>query len=825
MAGAHPTRLLETLAQDFRYGVRLILKNKTVTFVVVLSLALGIGANAAIFSLINTYLLRSLPVKEAQDLVSIFTNERESPGNLEVSHLNFIDFREQNQVFSDMLAYAPVALSLTGGEQAERINGQIVTGNYFDLLGVRATVGRTFLPEEDKVPGGHPVAVLSHSFWESRYGSDRQVVGKTIRLNRNEFTIIGVASPDFRGTDLGKGPDLWVPMMMYPQVSPGSDRYNTRRVLFLSMIGRLKPGVNIQQAQAAMTNLAGQLEQAYPDDNEGRGVRLIPLLEARMDPDGEGTLYRVSGLLMGIVGIVLLISCANVANLLLARSSARYKEIAIRLAIGASRARLIRQLLTESVLLSLVGGLVGLFLAWIGKDLLWSLSPLGIGAGEVEPEIEGRVLLFTFLISILSGVIFGLVPSLQASKPDIVAALKGEIRKSPRRSLIFGLQKSMVIFQVMLCMVSLVCAGLFLKSLRNAQAVNTGFEKENILMVSFDLGLEGYDKTKGQMFYQQLVENVQRLPGVKSAVIASDRPFGEGFYRTVYAGEQVLANSSAKGTLVRRNVVGPEYFETLGIPLVRGRNFSKTDAMDAPKVVVINEAMADYFWPNVDAVGQKLKLYGDQQYREVVGITKNTNINRLGEEPRPYLFLPLLQDYPAESTLFIHTTSSPRGILTAVRREANLLDSGLPLLNVQTLQDLIEETLSTARTGAMLLGAFGILALLLATIGIYGVVAYSVSQRTREIGMRIALGAQNSHVIKLVLVQGMIPIIAGVVFGVFVSLNLTRLITNLLYGVSALDPATFGVAALALIVVSLLASYLPARKATKIEPLRALRLE
>ena len=818
---------METLLKDARYGLRMLLKSPGFTIVALLSLALGIGVNTAIFSMVSGFLFAPLPVDQPGQLVSIFTTDVKNPGPLPTSHLNYIDYREKNEMFTDVLGYTFAGVSFSGGAgETKQLFAEVVSGNYFDVLGVKAENGRTFLPDEDKTPGAHPVVVLSYSSWQRDFGGDPSIIGKTVSLNRHDFGVIGVAPKDFTGTDLGGGPDLWVPMMMHDQIQPGFDWYNTRRGLFIAMLGRLKPGINVSQAQAAMTTLGSQLEQEYRKDNEGRNVRLVPLLTARKDPTGDGQVMLTSSALMGVAAVVLLIACANVTNLLLARATRRKREIAIRLALGASRARLIRQLMTESLLLALAGGAVGFLVAVWSKDVLRSLVPFGFGPNPQQSAgIDPRVLIFAFVISVLSGVLFGLVPALQASKADLVPTLKGEITMPVgSRGFRFNLRKALVVAQVGLSLFALITAGLFVRSLQKAQGVNPGFNAENVVLMAFDLGREGYTEAQGKNFHRQVVERIRALPGVLGATIARDRPFGGGFSRSVFI-EGQEPPPGGRGVLVQTNNIAPGFFETLGISLLRGRDFAETDSPQSTKAMIINEAMANRFWADQDPIGKRLKLFGDQDYREVVGIVADSKYNSLTEPRRPFMYIPLLQEYAPQVNLHVRTSGDSKGMVAALRGEVQAIDPSLSVLNVETLTDRIHQSLGGERTQATLLGAGGVLALILAAIGLYGVMSYSVAQRTREIGIRMALGAGRGNVMGLVLKQGVTLVSAGVVLGLGAAFAVTRLLASLLFGVSAADPITFAGTSAVLLFVALLASYVPARRATKVDPIIALRYE
>jgi macrolide transport system ATP-binding/permease protein len=816
---------MENLLKDIRYGFRVLLKSPAFTIVAVLSLALGIGANTAIFSIVSSFVFAPLPVEQADRLVSIFTSDAKNPGNLPTSHLNYIDYRDKNDALTDVAAFTFSPISFSNNNQSKQIFAFVTSGNYFDVLGARAISGRTFSPDEDRTPNTHPVVVLSYAFWQRELGGDPDIIGKPLTLNRHPFNVIGVMPRDFTGTVVGFVPDLWVPMAMHEQVQPDFDWYNERRGLFLFMIGRLKPETSLEQAQSSMTMLGTQLEQGYPKENTGRNVKLIPLLEARTNPNGQGQLMLITIVLMATAGIVLLIACANVANLLLSRATARRREFAIRLAIGASRRRLIRQLLTESLLLSIISGAVGFLVALWTRDILWSLT-FGAGGGANSPEVrlDSRVMIFTVVVTILSGLVFGLVPALQAAKPDLVPTLKGEAAAPSRRRFPISLRKALVTAQVALSLVSLIGAGLFLRSLENASSVSPGFSTENLLMVGFDLGREGYSEANGKVFQRQMVERVQNIAGVRAVSLAQSRPFFGFFARSVFV-EGKEPPPGGRGQLVSTNPVGLRFFETMGIAINRGRDFNEGDSETAPLRVIINETMAEQFWPGEDALGTRFKFFGDSDFREVIGIAKDTKYNSLIEERQPFVYLPFAQQYGPAGTIYIRTSGDAASMTAAVRGEIAAMDSSLPLLNVITMEEHINNSLGGQRSNATLLAIFGGLALLLAVIGLYGVMAYTVAQRTREIGIRMALGAQRGDVLRLVLKQGLLLVSVGIVLGLIAAFIASKFISGLLFGVTALDPAAFGLTSLLLAAVALIASYVPARKAMKVDPLIALRYE
>ena len=827
---------METLVKDVRYGLRTLLKSPGFSLVAVLSLALGIGANTAIFSIVSSLLFSPLPVERASELVAISTTNVRNPGPLPTSHLNYIDFRDKNEVFTGVGAISFAGVSYIGKNETRQLFVQVVSGNYFDLLGVKAAKGRFFYPEEDTTKGTHPVVVLSYGFWQREFGGDPDILGKRITLNRQEFDIIGVAAEDFHGTGIGDGPELWLPMAMHEIIQPDiSGRgsitfYGARRGLFLLLFGRLKGGVSVEQAQQSLSLISSQLEQEYPNDNKGRNVRVQSLLDFRVNPDGEGQLATTSILLMATAGIVLLIACANVANLLLARATRRRKEIAIRLAMGASRGRLIRQLMTESLMLSIVGGALGLLVAFWTRDVLRALVFGGDGGNNQPAALDPQVLIFAVVVSILSGVIFGLAPALQASKPDLVGTLKNEILPPANRRFRISLRHALVVTQVALSLVSLIGAGLFVRSLQNAAAINPGFVTENVIMMGFNLAREGYGKEQGLIFHRRLQEQVSALPGVQSVAIAQNRPFAGGFLRSVFLEGREATN---QGVLVQTNTVGPGFFETMGIPVITGRSFDSTDTESAPLRVVINETMANQYWPGDTAVGKRFKFFGDQNFREVIGVTKDTKYNNLTEQGRPFVYMPLAQNYGPQSTLHVRTQVNASTLVGAVRNSLLELDPNMSILNVDMIDEVISNSLGGQRSNATLLAIFGGLALLLAVVGLYGVMSYMVAQRTREIGIRMALGAARGNVMRLVMKQGFVLIAVGLgvglalAFGVGLALKLTEsnFASNLLFGVTLFDPLTFAATSLILAGVALGASYMPALRATKVDPLIALRQE
>ena len=816
------------MLQDLRYGLRMLAKSPGFTATAVLSLALGIGANTAIFSLVNAALLKPIPVREADRLATVFMTDQRNPGNLPLSHLNYTDLRDQNRVFSEMAGFSFTEVNWSTGTESEQIPLQVVSGNYFTVLGAQPALGRTFLAEEDQKPV--PVVVLSHGFWERSLGRDATIVGKTLTLNRTAFTVVGVAQRGFTGTILGGNPSGWVPMAMHDIVQPNFDWYEQRRGLFLFAFGRLRPAVSIEQASAQLRTVFAGLELAFPVDNTGRSAGAVALLDARLNPRGEAgaPVVRLSIILMAVVGIVLLIACANVANLLLGRATRRRKEIALRLALGAGRLRLVRQLVTESTLLSLAGGGLGLLLAfWLLEALVAGNLQLPLPVGR-ELAIDARVLAFTTLLAVATGMIFGLAPALQSSKPDIVPVLKNEVvpAGTSHRGLrgFFALRQMLVVAQIALSLVSLVAAGAFLRSLTRAQATDTGFETSGVLVMTFNLGREGYTPAQGQILYEQAATRVSGLPGVRHAAIARNAPLAGGLLRSVFPEGQ--DTTTRDRILVQVNSIGTGYFDTIAIPLTRGRDLTRADATGAPLVVIVNETMAERFWPNADAIGKRFKFFGDADFTTIVGIAKNSKYNGVAEAPIPFIYQPILQNYSPQATLHVRADGHAASLAGAVRRAVQEIDPTLSVFDVRTLEDRVADSLAPLRTNVIIMATFGVLAMALAAIGLYGVASYAVTQRTREIGVRMALGAARGNVLRLLLGHGILLVGAGVATGLVAATALLSLVpAALLPNVSVRDPLTFAGTASLLSVVAIIASCIPAYRATRIDPLVALRAE
>jgi len=818
---------METLLKDLRYGIRSLLKQPGFAFVAVLSIALGIGVNTTIFSFVNATLFRPLPFPESDKLVRLWD------GN-SASYPDYVAYRDDSKVFSSLVAYAQRPLSLNVNGESERIFGEIVTGNYFDVLKVKPAIGRGFLQEEDRTPGTHPVVVLSNSLWQRQFNSDPAILGKGIKLNNYSFTVIGVMPEKFVGATLISPPDVWVPMMMEPIVDPGSRSLTSPDEGWLMMLGRLQPEVELPGAQAAVETIASRLHQARRERNsepEQMERRIVAVAEARglmVPPAGRVPAFLAITIVMAVVALVLLVACANVANMLLARAVARRKEIAVRLALGAGRWRIIRQMLTESVLLSLIGGVGGLLLAGWSSNLLATFLPQSFPGNSIAPDVslDARVFLYTFLLSTVTGVIFGLAPALQSSKPDVIATLKDQAVTFGRGRTRFTLRNLLVVTQVAISMLLLVSAGLFLRNLRNTQHPEPGFVTNNGLMMSFDLGLARYDKARGQIFEEQLLQRVRSLPQIQSASLAEFVPLTDaGSLTPLYVEGEPTPDRFDDDSLLSNNTVGLDYFRTMGIPFVKGRDFNSSDTASSPEVIIVNETLARRLSPDGNAVGKRIRMDSQGDYLEVVGVVRDIKYRQLSEKPPFFGYLPLSQRYRSSMTLHVRTPSDPVAAINQLRAEINALDSNLPLTGVKTMQEHMRLPLAPAKLLALLSSTFGILALLLASIGLYGVMAYVVGSRTREIGIRMALGAQTSGVRRLVIVQGMRLALTGVAVGVVAALALTRVLSGVLYGVSATDPFTFAGVVVLLASVALLACLVPAWRATKVDPLVALRYE
>ncbi len=824
---------MNNLSQDIRYALRGLRKSPGFAVIAVLTLALGIGANTAIFTVVNAVFFHSIPVQDPKNLLEIFTVDQRkilgltSNNNFPNSYPNAVDIQNRAQSFSGIAitTFAPVSMTIQG--QPDQYFSNLVSGNFFDVLGVRAVLGRTFRPEEDREPGAGPVVVLNYGFWERKFAGDRSVIGQNVLVNGQGFTIIGVAPNGFQGTNIIGGPDMWIPMSMHDQILSGFTKilFNERRYLGFSAVGRLKDGVRTEQARAELQAIASDLERAFPLANKGRGFTTQPVLESSISPNQRGAFQRAGAMMMTVVGIVLLVACFNIANLLLARASGRKREMSIRAALGASRGRIITQLLTEAVMLALAGGVLGLGLALLGRDLMWRFRPPLLPANGMDLSLDWHVLAFTMLIALGTGVVFGLVPALQSSRPDLVSELKeragGDLRKGSR----FNFRDVLIALQVCVCLIALVGAGLFLLSLRNAQTMDPGFDTHNLAMLTFDLGALNYDAARAREFERRALEAAQNTPGVKAATMANTIPlFFGGFGRTLFReGEDTSSGQSGKVSQV--SVISPEYLQTMGIPMVRGQIFDSTVREDSPRVAIVNETAAKLIWPNEDPIGKRFKFFKDNDFTRVIGIVHDSKYNTLGEDPIPYIYTPLVQNPQPAVTIFFRSQGDPRSVLSSVRSKVQEMDRNLPITNVWPIGEVISQSLWAASFGASLLAVFALIAMALCAVGIYGVVGYSVGQRIREFGIRMALGAQPRDVLLMVLRSSALIMAAGLTAGLVLSFVLARLVTSFLFGVNTNSPVAFLAMALILAAVGVLASYIPARRAAKVDPMIALHYE
>jgi len=807
---------MDTFWQDLRYGFRMLLRKPSFTAVAALALALGIGANTAIFSVVNAVLLEPLPYRDADRLVMVWGNNLPKGATIDlVSPGDLAEWKAQNHVFEDLAGSRDASYSLTGMGEPESIFGYRFAANFFHVLGVNALLGRTFLPEEDR-PGSDKVVVLSHRLWQRRFGGDPGVIGKSITLSGAPYTVIGIMPPGFSHP---RGAELWTPLALDPSLM------NNRQRRFLRVAARLKPGVTREQAQKEMDGIAARIAAQYPETNAGEGVNVVKL-------EYIGDARTPLLVLLGAVGFVLLIACANVANLLLVRAAARQKEIAIRTALGASRLRLVRQFLTESVLLSLFGGALGLLLAF------WSVGPMrALFQSNIEnfnlPKVEaipvdGRALGFSLLLSLLTGVIFGLLPALQASKPDLNLTLKESGGSSTVSARGRRFRDLLVVAEIALALMLLIGAGLMIKSFLRLQQGDLGLNPKNVLTMQVMLPQYKYpDAQKRLAFLQGVLQRVETLPGVQSVGAINFLPLS-GFWGTAsfsIEGRPLPKPGEEPGADNR--VITPHYLRAMGIRLVRGRDFTERDREGAPQVAIINETLARRYWPSEDPIGKRLNLgeANNPSWWEIVGVAGDVKAFGLEQETHADLYRPFLQVPFPLIAFTIRTAADPMRLAAAVRQEIWTVDKDQPVFKVLTMEQLASDSVTFRRVSMLLLGFFAAVALVLAATGIYGVMAYAVTQRTHEIGIRLALGARTQDVVSMILRQGMLLALIGVAIGLAASLALTRVMSSLLYGVSATDPLTFiGISAL-LVGIALLACYLPARRATQVDPMVALRYE
>jgi len=805
---------MNTLWQDLRYGARMLIKKPGFTLIAVVTLALGIGANTAIFSVVNALLLRPLPFDDLDRIVAVFERRSDAPRN-EAAAGNYFDWQAQNQVFESIGMYRWWAANLTGVETPERVQGFMITANLFDALGAQPALGRRFTPEEEQ-PGQDGVVILNHGFWQRRFGGDPGVVGRTIHFDGTPRTVVGVMPPEY---NFPPGGEMLAPLALTPQ-----QKQSRRNHTYLA-VARLKPGVSIEQARADLDAIAARLERQYPQTNAGWGAAVFPLLDHTVRQYSQALLV-----LLGAVGFVLLIACANLANLMLARATGREKEMAIRAALGARRHRIVRQLLTESVVLAVIGGAAGILLALWGTEALKSAMPGEIVSfipGWMNIGIDAQALAFTLGLSLLTGIAFGLVPALAASRPDLNATLK-EGGKSSAGSHRRRLRSALAIAEIAISLALLVGAGLMVKSFLRLINTDPGFKPENTLTMELLLPRAGYaEEARRAGFFRQLLERIEALPGVEAAGVVSHLPLGGSNASAGFLIEGRPEPPPGQGNDGRYRVCSPRYFEALGIRLLRGRAFTEQDRAGAAPVVIVNETLARQHWPNEDAVGNRIRFTGDPAqnlWMTIVGVTRDVK-HTLDTEVKPEYYLPHAQDAWRSMSLVARAKGEPMALAPAIRREALALDKDQPVFLIRTMEQVRAQSVLVQRFAAIALGLFAALALVLAVVGIYGVMSYAVAARTHELGIRLALGARPVDVLMLALKQGLTLTLVGVAIGLAVAFALTRLMSKLLFDVSVTDPLTFVGTALLLTFVALLACWIPARRATKVDPMTALRCE
>ena len=812
---------MNSFFQDLKYGGRVLAKAPGFTIIAILTLALGIGANSTIFSWISSTVLN--PVPGARDSARLGELAAGPDGEATpLSYPDYVELRAKNGSLSSMMAFSLWSMDLTGNDKPESVWGDFVSENYFDTLGVHAFLGRTFLPEEGTRPGGAPLVVISYDLWQTHFGGERSAIGKVIQINKHPYTLIGVAPPLFRGSQTGVRADMWIPVMQIQQFTSGDENLLTDRSAgWMMAVGRMKSGVTREQAQADLSNLYAQMCKEYPDSHRGStAATFYPMSKA---PWGANFyLRKILLLLMAIAGVVLLLACANVANLLLVRSVARRREMAIRLSIGATRWRLVRQLLAESLILAFCGGGIAMLLTlWTSSTFGDFIPPSNIPV-YMDYHADSTVFYATLVISALTGIIFGILPALRSSSLQPVAVLKEEAG-----SMSGGLRKArlssvLVAAQIAMSLLLLICAGLFIRSFRVEQKFNPGFNPQGVMLASYDLSALGYSADARVQFDRQLLAKLRAIPGVQSASLASWIPLSMQISRTRVDAEGYVPRPHESMNIDLEDV-SPDYLETMQIPLVSGREFRPNDAKESEPVSMVNEAFAERYWPKQNALGKSVRANG--KWYTVVGITGNFDIRNVGQKPTPFVYLPIFQDRSAVAAIHLRVAGNPLAYVSATENAVHSLDPQLPLSDVNTLESRIELSSTTERIGGVFVGAFGVLALILAAVGVYGVLAYTTRQRTHELGIRMALGAEPRGIFALVLRQGAILAASGIAVGLALSFVLTRALGNVLFGVSPADPLTYAAVSGVLIAVALVACYLPARRAAKVDPMVALRYE
>lgn len=809
---------MDNILQDIRFGFRMLIKSPTMTIAAVVSLALTIAANGAVFSVVNAVLLNPLPFKDPDRLVRVWgTIQKEGDNTRPVSYPEFQDWRSQCTSFEDMSALFFSTVSLTEVGNPERISCEFVSASYFSLLGVQPFEGRTFRPEEDTTPDKNPVVLISYQMWQTHFGSDPGLINNVVKLNERSYTVIGIMPDGFHG--VSGDAQVWLPIVMISAIRPASV-LQARNARWHQVIARLKPDVTVKDAGSEMEIIAANMAEAYPQTNNARGATAVSIIDEII-----GNLRPSILILFAIVNLVLLIACVNIANLLIARAARRQREIALRIVLGADRKRLIQQLLTESLLLSLIGGIVGVILAFQGIKLLVAMMPDEL-PDFVNIEMDFWVFGFSFFVTILTGVIFGLVPALQISKTDLNSSLnEGTLRagRSNRR-----ISNYLVAVEIALAAVLLLGAGLMIKSLQQIQTIDAGFNPDRLLTMTINLPAQRYSKPQASNFSSELVERIKILPSVQQVSLSSDVPLGEDSSSTNITVEGEPEPSPGSEIRAFRHRVMPGFFSTLQIPLQTGRDFTAQDNVESDKVVIVDRSLAARIWPGQDALGKRIKIGGAQApWLTVVGVAGDAKYFNLIQTPDidMDIYLPLFQDQVLTLYFAIRSSGDPSSLVSAVRREVRMMEPNLPVYSITTMEQRMTREIARFRFITMMLIVFGLVALVMASIGVYGVMSYAVSQRTQEIGIRMALGAQKSQIFQLVMKQGIIVTVIGLVIGLVGSFALTRFLTSLLYGVSATDPIVFVLTALILMAVTLIACFIPARRAVAVDPAITLRQE
>jgi len=815
--------------KDVRYSLRMVVKAPGYATIAILTLALGIGANTTIFSWINSTLLNPIPGLASPSEVVSLSLGRGADNPFPFTYPDFEAMRDGQQSFAGLTGCNPIPMSLTGKGKPERVWGTMASSNYFDVLGVRPILGRGFLPEEDEKPGGAPVAVISYRLWQTHFGANPGVVGQTIEINQHRYTIVGVAPEVFQGSQTGLRSEIWVPVMMVEQLVPRTDLLHDHHYFWFIVFGRLKPGVKPEQAQEEMTVRLKREVRNYPEEHRGHdSVTVNPLWRG---PFGANRfLSLLLPMLMTIAAVVLLLACANVANLMLVRSMARRRELAIRISLGASRWRLVRQLLVESLVLAMAGGVVALLITfWTAGTFMKFMPPTDFPI-SLGIRVDRAVLLATMVISVLTGVIFGILPALRSSSAAPVTVLKEDTGSASGGLRKARLASGLVVAQISLSLLLLVCAGLFIRSFMSAQQINPGFNSHHVLMVSYDLFTAGYSDEKGAAFDRELTAKLEALPGIQSVALTTRVPLGLGGGSTAVKPEGYVPQAN-ESTETQVAIISPNYFQTLQIPMVKGRDFTLQDTKSSQRVVIVSESFVNRYWPNQEAVGKQLNSDLTHEWFTVVGVARDSKVNALNEKPTPFVYLPHYQvyrsDHPGGSTMMVmaRTTGNPLSFAKTVEITIHDLNADLVVFDVTTLELREQFASISQRVAGTFVGAFGLLALVLAAVGIYGVTAYTTRQRTHEIGVRMALGASKNNILRLVLGHGLRLTLLGVVLGLAASFALTRYLGSMLLGVTSTDALTFSSVAILLCAVALFATFIPARRAMRVDPMVALRYE